>query len=84
MASARPRKLTRQEYKVRSSELREALVQMQLELKHAPFKVMLVIAGPEGAGRGQLLGDRAANALRRPGNQGGLAFQAHLMSPGVV
>ena len=55
MASARPRKLTRQEYKVRSSELREALVQMQLELKHAPFKVMLVIAGPEGAGRGQLL-----------------------------
>jgi polyphosphate:AMP phosphotransferase len=55
MATARPRKLSRQEYRQRTSELRAALVQMQLELKQVPFKVLLIIAGPEGAGRGQLL-----------------------------
>jgi len=55
MASARSRKITRNEYRQRTSELREQLVQMQVALKHVPFKVMLIIAGPEGAGRGQLL-----------------------------
>ena len=34
---------------------RERLVQLQVELKHAPFKVLLILAGPEGAGRGNLL-----------------------------
>jgi len=55
MATAVRRKITRQEYRQRTSKLREELVQMQVELKQVPFKVMLVIAGPEGAGRGQLL-----------------------------
>ncbi|MBI2511706.1 MAG: polyphosphate:AMP phosphotransferase [Opitutae bacterium] len=55
MASSRRRKLTRSEYKIQADELREQLVQLQLALKRAPFKVMLIIAGPEGAGRGTLL-----------------------------
>jgi AMP-polyphosphate phosphotransferase len=53
--ASRPRKLTRSEYKVQAAELREQLVQLQLALKRAPFKVLLIIAGPEGAGRGTLL-----------------------------
>lgn len=55
MATASRRKISRPEYRQRASELREQLVQMQVALKKVPFKVMLVIAGPEGAGRGQLL-----------------------------
>lgn len=55
MAAKAPRKLTRSEYKLRTTRLREELVQMQLGLKHAPFKVLLIVAGPEGVGRGQLL-----------------------------
>jgi polyphosphate:AMP phosphotransferase len=42
-------------YQVRAAALRAALVQLQVELKHAPFKVLLIVAGPEGAGRGSLL-----------------------------
>ena len=55
MASARSRKISRQEYRQRTTELRAQLVQMQVDLKQVPFKVLLLIAGPEGAGRGQLL-----------------------------
>jgi AMP-polyphosphate phosphotransferase len=42
-------------YQARADELRPRLVQLQLGLKQAPFKVLLIIAGPEGAGRGSLL-----------------------------
>lgn len=42
-------------YQARAARLREQLVQLQVELKQAPFKVLLVVAGPEGAGRGNLL-----------------------------
>lgn len=48
-------RLSKKAYLERASELREQLVQLQVELKKVPFKVLLIIAGPEGAGRGNLL-----------------------------
>jgi polyphosphate:AMP phosphotransferase len=47
--------LSKRVYQEQSARLREELVRLQVELKHAPFKVLLIIAGPEGAGRGNLL-----------------------------
>lgn len=35
--------------------LRKSLLQMQVGMKSVPFKVLLLLAGPEGAGRGNLL-----------------------------
>ncbi len=54
MGKAAPR-MPKRTYQFRASRLREQLVQLQVELKHAPFKVLLILAGPEGAGRGNLL-----------------------------
>src|SRR5258708_12820272 len=54
MAKAKQR-LSKKVYLARSSRLRAQLVQLQVELKQAPFKVLLILAGPEGAGRGNLL-----------------------------
>lgn len=54
MAKARQR-LSKQAYQSQARVLRAKLVQLQLELKRAPFKVLLIVAGPEGAGRGTLL-----------------------------
>ncbi len=54
MAKANQR-LPKRTYQARARVLREQLVQLQVELKKAPFKVLLIIAGPEGAGRGNLL-----------------------------
>lgn len=54
MAKARQR-LTKRAYQARARVVREQLVQLQLELKQAPFKVLLILTGPEGAGRGSLL-----------------------------
>jgi len=48
-------RLPKKAYQNRARILREQLVQLQVDLKHAPFKVLLIIAGPEGAGRGNLL-----------------------------
>ena len=48
-------RLSKKEYQTRAIRLREQLVQLQVELKHVPFKVLLILAGPEGAGRGNLL-----------------------------
>ena len=54
MAKAKQR-LSKKIYQARASGLREQLVQLQVELKQVPFKVLLIVAGPEGAGRGSLL-----------------------------
>ena len=54
MAKARQR-LTKKAYQARARVLREQLVQLQLDLKKTPFKVLLILTGPEGAGRGSLL-----------------------------
>ncbi|HTB81059.1 MAG TPA: polyphosphate:AMP phosphotransferase [Opitutaceae bacterium] len=51
---ATPR-LTKKDYEARLPRLREQLVQLQVTLKDAPFPVLLVIAGVEGAGRGDLI-----------------------------
>lgn len=48
-------RLPKRLYQARATRLRARLTQLQLELKDAPFKVLLIIAGPEGAGRGSLL-----------------------------
>ena len=54
MAKARQR-LTKRVYQNQARILREQLVQLQVELKKMPFKVLLILTGPEGAGRGSLL-----------------------------
>jgi polyphosphate:AMP phosphotransferase len=54
MAKERQR-MSKKTYAARAAVLREQLVQLQVELKHIPFKVLLIVAGPEGAGRGDLL-----------------------------
>src|SRR6188768_1406438 len=55
MAKARRKqRLSKQEYQARVQALRENLLRMQIGMKEVPFKVLL-LAGPEGAGRGHLL-----------------------------
>lgn len=48
-------RLEKKTYLARSRALRERLIELQLRLKQAPFKVLFIVAGPEGAGRGDLL-----------------------------
>src|SRR6202012_1309783 len=48
-------RLTKRRYQAQARILRKQLVQLQVELKRVPFKVLLILAGPEGAGRGNLL-----------------------------
>lgn len=56
MAKASPQsRLSKKVYQTRVRVVREQLVQLQIALKQAPFKVLLILAGPEGAGRGNLL-----------------------------
>jgi polyphosphate:AMP phosphotransferase len=50
-----PPRLTRKEYDARVPKLREELVQLQVQLKESPFKILLIIAGFEGAGRGEVI-----------------------------
>ncbi|ATC64147.1 polyphosphate:AMP phosphotransferase [Nibricoccus aquaticus] len=52
--SAAPR-LSKKDYEARAAVLREKLVQLQVRLKEAPFKILLIVAGVEGAGTGDLL-----------------------------
>ena len=49
------KRLSKKAYQARADILREKLVQLQVQLKRVPFKVLLILAGPEGAGRGELL-----------------------------
>lgn len=54
MGKQAPR-LSRKAYQARAEILREKLIKLQVQLHHVPFKVLLILAGPEGAGRGELL-----------------------------
>jgi polyphosphate:AMP phosphotransferase len=54
MAKARAR-LPKKVYQAEVRRLRKALLALQTAVKRAPFKVLLIVAGPEGAGRGSLL-----------------------------
>lgn len=47
--------LSRKAYHARVPGLREELVQLQVALKDAPFRVLLILAGVDGAGRGELI-----------------------------
>src|SRR5262245_29189780 len=49
------RRLSKRRYQARVQALRENLLQMQVGMKDVPFKVLLLLAGPEGAGRGNVL-----------------------------
>lgn len=48
-------RLSRKAYEARLPRLREELVQLQVSLKDAPFRILLILAGVEGAGRGDLI-----------------------------
>ncbi|HRI82410.1 MAG TPA: polyphosphate:AMP phosphotransferase, partial [Opitutaceae bacterium] len=53
-AAAKTR-LTRKDYEARLPRLREQLVQLQVQLKQLPCPVLLVIAGVEGSGKGEVV-----------------------------
>ncbi|HXA15168.1 MAG TPA: hypothetical protein VNW23_08595, partial [Opitutaceae bacterium] len=65
---------TKKDYEARVPRLREQLVQLQVQLKTAPFPVLLVIAGVEGAGRGDLI--NTLNGWLDPRGVETVAFQA--------
>ena len=48
-------RLPKKDYEARVPALRRALVQMQLALQHAPFPVLLVVAGDEASGKGDVV-----------------------------
>lgn len=48
-------RLSKKAYDAQVPGLRERLVQLQVELKDAPFKILLILAGVEGAGRGEVI-----------------------------
>lgn len=50
-----PLRLSRKQYEAHVPKLREDLVRLQVQLKQSPFKILLIIAGFEGAGRGEVI-----------------------------
>ena len=48
-------KLSKKEYEARLPRIREELVRLQIELKEGGFPVLLILAGTEGAGRGEVI-----------------------------
>jgi polyphosphate:AMP phosphotransferase len=53
--ATKPAKMPKRIYEARVSKLREDLVQMQVALKDAPFPLVLVIAGDDAAGKGEVV-----------------------------
>jgi AMP-polyphosphate phosphotransferase len=51
----RPARLSKRDYDARLAEVRHDLVQLQVRLQAAPFKVLLILAGFDGAGRGEVV-----------------------------
>lgn len=49
------KKLAKKEYEAQVPALRADLVQMQVALQHAPFPVLLVVAGDEASGKGDVV-----------------------------
>lgn len=49
------RRLPKKDYEARVPALRAGLVRMQLALQHAPFPVLLVVAGDEASGKGDVV-----------------------------
>ncbi len=50
-----PERLSKKSYETRVTALREQLVRLQVDLKTRPFKILFIIAGVAGSGRGDLL-----------------------------
>ncbi len=48
-------RLSKKAYEACLPELREQLVQLQVRLKDSPFKILLIVAGDEGGGRGEVI-----------------------------
>lgn len=48
-------RLSKKAYEARLPGLREELVQLQVQLKEAPMSILLIVAGIEGAGRGETI-----------------------------
>ena len=48
-------KLSKKDYDARVAQLRQDLVQMQVQLKESPLKVLVIVAGVDGAGRGDAI-----------------------------
>jgi polyphosphate:AMP phosphotransferase len=49
------RRLPKRDYEIRLPALREALIQLQVELQTASFPVLLVIAGDDASGKGEVV-----------------------------
>ena len=47
---AEPERVSKKAYEARIGQIRERLVQLQVELKQQPFGVLLIVAGVAGAG----------------------------------
>lgn len=54
-ASEKRPRLSKKAYEAQLPELREQLVRLQVRLKAAPFKILLIVAGVDGAGRGEVI-----------------------------
>lgn len=50
-----PEKISKKDYEARVARLRQDLVQLQVELKKSPVKILLIVAGVDGAGRGDAI-----------------------------
>ncbi|MDX2185786.1 MAG: polyphosphate:AMP phosphotransferase [Opitutaceae bacterium] len=48
-------RLKKKAYEAQVARLREELIQLQVKLKESPFKILLIVAGVEGAGRSELI-----------------------------
>jgi AMP-polyphosphate phosphotransferase len=55
MADASEQRMRKRDYEARVPAVREALVQLQVALQAAPFPVLLVIAGDDAAGKGDVV-----------------------------
>jgi polyphosphate:AMP phosphotransferase len=56
MAKANPdQRLSKKAYEARVADVRAALVHMQVQLKAAPFPVLMVVAGVDASGKGEVV-----------------------------
>jgi AMP-polyphosphate phosphotransferase len=55
MAKPMELRMPKRKYEARVAALREALIQFQIKLQSAPFAVLLVIAGDDAAGKGEVI-----------------------------
>ncbi len=55
MAKANPERLSKKTYEARVADARAALVHMQVQLKNAPFPVLIVVAGVDASGKGEVV-----------------------------